>query len=67
MPKSDPLEIEIDPETGLIKIATGKIAPADHKLADEMMAYIARMTGGEVKRVKRGLGHVHVGQKVEQK
>ena len=67
MPKSDPLEIEIDPETGLIKISTGKILPADHRLADDMLAYIARMTGGEVKRIKRGVGHVHVGQKAEQK
>lgn len=54
----DSIQVEIL-EDGTIKVTTDPISPANHVSAEELMAAIAALCGGEVARVKRGDAHAH--------
>lgn len=57
---ADELEVEIMPD-GTIKTSAGKVSAANHGNAEQFLAYLARLTGGQVKRErKHGAGaHTH--------
>ena len=49
-------------EDGTIKLTTDKVGAANHANAEEFFKYVARMTGGESKRVRRAdapVAHTH--------
>lgn len=50
---SDTLKIEIL-EDGTIKTTTDAVSGANHANAEQFLAYIAKLTGGETSRTKRG-------------
>ena len=54
----DKFDIEID-ENGNIKVTTDNVSQANHRNAEDFMAFLARATGGTVSRTKRGQGHSH--------
>lgn len=56
--KQDVMDIEILAD-GLIKTTSGKISPANHHTAEDFLQFVAQLTGGETKRVKRGRAHEH--------
>ena len=59
--REDKIEIEIL-EDGQIKVVTDQISPANHLNADEFLAYISELAGGQETREKRKHGHTHVRQ-----
>lgn len=61
MPNDDILDVEIL-EDGTVKITTSKVSAANHMAADQMLTYLARLTGGETtvtKRTKSVHSHAH--------
>lgn len=61
----DKLEIEITAD-GRVKVTTDQVSPANHRSADALIEFIARMTGGETIKQKRPQAHTHHAQKVRQ-
>ncbi len=60
-PKDDILEVEIL-EDGTIKVTSDKVSAANHMAADQMLTFLARLTGGETtitKRTKTVHSHSH--------
>ena len=58
MASDDTLDIEILKD-GTVKVTTPKISAANHKSADEFIAFLARECGGAVDKQKNRHGHVH--------
>ena len=58
--KDDVLNIEILPD-GTIKLTTDAVSGANHKSADELLAFVAKLAGGErtVSKRKEAHGHAH--------
>lgn len=66
---NDVMEVEINDETGAIKVTTpGSISGPNHRTAEDIFQFIARKAGGETTRT--GLGtkdpHHHHGQTTHQ-
>lgn len=62
MPKEDIVDIEVDPDTGVIKSTTPNISAANHSSAHSFFSHLARLTGGlssAKKKVKTGHTHEH--------
>ena len=58
MASDDVLNIEVLPN-GDLKVTTDKISAANHKSADEFIAFLARECGGAVDKQKNRHGHTH--------
>ena len=56
---TDEMTLEIL-EDGTIRISTNPISPDNHLQAEQLLAFIAKMSGGEVSRTKRTDVHMHV-------
>ena len=56
MASDDVLNIEVLPN-GDLKVTTDKISAANHKSADEFIAFLARECGGAVDKQKNRHGH----------
>jgi len=61
---NDNIEITILPD-GTLKIETDKVSMPNHKNAEELLQWFARMTGGESKRVRKPHAHANVHQHEE--
>ena len=55
---TDTLEIEILPD-GSLKILTGDVSAANHRNAEDLLSFMAKLSGGERKKEKRKHEHVH--------
>lgn len=56
--KSDTIQIEVL-EDGTIKVTTDPISGANHANAEQFLAFMSTLAGGETTRVKRGDAHSH--------
>ena len=56
--KSDELLFEIL-EDGTIKMTSDQVGPANHKSADELLTFLAKLAGGDRTISKRREGHAH--------
>ena len=56
--KTDDIEIEIL-EDGTIKSTTNPVSGANHANAEQFLALMGRMAGGETTRVRKGTAHTH--------
>jgi hypothetical protein len=63
---ADEITIEILAD-GTIKSTTNPVSPANHQSAEAFMNELARLTGGEATRTKRGHRHTHAHVHQEQK
>jgi len=54
---TDQIQVEIL-DDGTVSITTDAVSGQNHKSADELLDYLAELTGGPVK-VKKRKGHVH--------
>ena len=54
---TDQIQVEIL-DDGTVSITTDAVSGQNHKSADELLAYLAELTGGPVK-VKKRKGQVH--------
>tara|TARA_Y100000310_G_C20555292_1_gene750189 strand:- start:612 stop:818 length:207 start_codon:yes stop_codon:yes gene_type:complete len=62
MSQDDTLNVKIL-EDGTLVVETDKISTGNHRSADELIATLTTMMGGQVKRrakTKRNVGHTHV-------
>lgn len=59
--REDKIEIEIL-EDGQIKVVTDQISPVNHLNADEFLAYLSKLAGGQETREKRKHGYTYVHQ-----
>ena len=57
--REDTFTVEIL-DDGTLKIETDTVSPANHKSADEFLAFVSKMLGGPVEKTKRKQGHSHV-------
>ena len=55
---ADTLEIEILPD-GSLKILTEDVSSANHRNAEDLLSFMAKLSGGERKREKRKHEHGH--------
>lgn len=55
---ADTFTVEILPD-GTVKTTTDPISPANHQSAEAFLAGVQHLTGGEVKRTRRGNTHSH--------
>lgn len=56
--RDDEMEIEIL-EDGTIKLTTGVVGPANHRNADELLVFLAKLMGGDRKVARRKEAHAH--------
>lgn len=61
----DKISITILPD-GTIRTETDQISPANHQSADQFLAFLAKLTGGETMRTKRKEAHHHQHQQEHQ-
>ena len=55
---ADTLDIEILPD-GSLKILTEDVSSANHRNAEDLLSFMAKLSGGERKKEKRKHEHVH--------
>lgn len=58
MTKEDRIEFEILPD-GSIKVLTEGVSGVNHRNADELLAFVAKLAGGETTVEKRKDAHAH--------
>lgn len=60
MPQEDIIYVEFVGEAGeMIKLTTDKISGPNHMKAEDLIAGLAKGTGGQVTRTSKGTPHVH--------